>query len=305
MLNRWYSLLIALRPRQWIKNAALFIGLIFAQQLLLWPSFLRVGIGFIVFCVASSSIYLLNDMLDLEKDRQHPVKRHRPIASGRLPISWAITAMSLLLVLCCAFLGVIFFLPAKSHDMYVSFGGSNLLFTGIVVIYLLLMACYSIYLKHIVLIDVFVIASGFVLRILASAVVIPVVISPWLYLVTCFLSLFLALGKRRHEIVLLRGEAGNHRQILKEYSLPLLDQLIMITVTCTLVSYSIYTVETPTGNHHLITTIPFVLYGMFRYLYLIYMKMAGGGPEEVLLRDRPLLVTVVVCTILIIGVLYL
>ena len=257
------------------------------------------------FCVASSSIYLLNDMLDLEKDRQHPVKRNRPIASGRLPISWAITAMSLLLVLCCALLGVIFLLPAKSHAMYVSFGGSNLLFTGIVVSYLLLMACYSIYLKHVVIIDVFVIASGFVLRILASAVVIPVVISPWLYLVTCFLSLFLALGKRRHEIVLLQGEAGNHRQILKEYSLPLLDQLIMITVTCTLVSYSIYTVETPTGNHHLITTIPFVLYGMFRYLYLIYMKMAGGGPEEVLLRDRPLLVTVVVCTILIIGVLYL
>jgi 4-hydroxybenzoate polyprenyltransferase len=305
MLSRCYSLLVALRPRQWTKNAALFIGLVFAQQLLVWPSFLRVGIGFIAFCVASSSIYLLNDMLDLEKDRQHPVKRNRPIASGRLPVSWAITAMSLLLVLCCTFLGVIFFLPTKGHDMYLSFGGSNLLFTGIVVIYLLLMACYSIYLKHIVLIDVFVIASGFVLRILASAVVIPVVISPWLYLVTCFLSLFLALGKRRHEIMLLQGEAGNHRQILKEYSLPLLDQLIMITVTCTLVSYSIYTVETPTGNHRLITTIPFVLYGMFRYLYLIYMKMAGGGPEEVLLRDRPLLVTVVVCTILIIGVLYL
>jgi 4-hydroxybenzoate polyprenyltransferase len=302
---RFYALLVALRPRQWTKNGALFIGLIFAQQLLVWPSLLRVGIAFIAFCLASSSIYLLNDMLDLEGDRQHPVKRSRPIASGRLPISWAITAMSLLLLLCCAFLGSIFFLPAKSHDMYTSLGGSNLLFTGIVAVYLLLMACYSTYLKHVVLIDVFIIASGFVLRILASAVVIPVVISPWLYLVTCFLSLFLALGKRRHEIVLLEGQAGNHRQILKEYSLPLLDQLIMITATCMLVSYSIYTIETPTGNHRLIITIPFVLYGMFRYLYLIYMKMDGGGPEEVLLRDRPMLGTVVVCTIVIIGVLYI
>ena len=302
---RLYALLVALRPRQWTKNGALFIGLIFAVQLLVWSSLLRVGIGFIVFCLASSSIYLLNDMLDLEKDQQHPVKRNRPIASGRLPISWAIIAMSLALLLCSIFLGVLFFLPTKNHDMYASFGGSNLLFTGIVVFYLLLMACYSVYLKHIVLIDVFIIASGFVLRILASAVVIPVVISPWLYLVTCFLSLFLALGKRRHEMVLLEEEAGNHRQILKEYSLPLLDQLIMITVTCTLVSYSLYTIETPTGNHRLIITIPFVLYGMFRYLYLIYMKMDGGGPEEVLLRDRPMLGTVVVCAILIICVLYI
>lgn len=302
---RLSALLVALRPRQWTKNGALFIGLIFAVQLLVWPSFLRAALGFIVFCLASSSIYLLNDILDLEKDQQHPVKRHRPIASGRLPIFWAVSAMSLLLLLCCLFLGILFFLPAKSHDMYASFGGSNLLFTGIVTVYLLLMACYSVYLKHIVLIDVFIIASGFVLRIMASAVIIPVVISPWLYLVTCFLSLFLALGKRRHEMVLLQGEAGNHRQILKEYSLPLLDQLIMITVTCTLVSYSIYTLETPTGNHHLIITIPFVLYGMFRYLYLIHMKMEGGGPEEVLLRDRPMLATVVVCTILIICVLYI
>ena len=302
---RLYALFIALRPRQWTKNGALFIGLIFAQHLFVWASFVRVCSGFLAFCLASSSIYLLNDMLDMEKDRQHPVKRYRPIASGRLPISWAITAMSLLLLLCCTFLGIIFFLPAKSYDMYASFGGSNLLFTGIVVAYLLLMAFYSTHLKHIVIIDVFVIASGFVLRILGSAVVIPVIISPWLYLVTCFLSLFLALGKRRHEIVLLQGEAGNHRQILKEYSLPLLDQLIMITVTCTLVSYSIYTIETPTGNHHLIITIPFVLYGMFRYLYLVYQKMEGGGPEEVLLRDRPLLGTVVVCAILIICVLYI
>jgi 4-hydroxybenzoate polyprenyltransferase len=302
---RLSALLVALRPRQWTKNGALFIGLIFAVQLLVWSSFLRAVIGFSIFCLASSSIYLLNDMLDLEKDQQHPVKRNRPIASGRLPIPWAIVAMSLSLLLCCTLLGILCFVPAKSPDMYATFGDSNLLFAGIVIVYLLLMACYSIYLKHIVLIDVFIIASGFVLRILASAVVIPVVISPWLYLVTCFLSLFLALGKRRHEIVLLQGEAGNHRQILKEYSLPLLDQLIMITVTCTLVSYSLYTLETPTGNHHLIITIPFVLYGMFRYLYLIYMKMDGGSPEEVLLRDRPMLGTVVLCAILIICVLYI
>src|SRR5215472_16504637 len=174
---RLSALLVALRPRQWTKNGSLFVGLIFAVQLLVWPSFWRAAIGFLVFCLASSSIYLLNDMLDLERDQQHPVKRNRPIASGRLPISWAIITMSLLLLLCCLFLGILFFLPGKSHDIYASFGGSNLLFTGIVIVYLLLMACYSVCLKHIVLIDVFIIASGFVLRILASAVIIPVVIS--------------------------------------------------------------------------------------------------------------------------------
>ncbi len=159
-------------------------------------------------------------------------------------------------------------------------------------------------LKHIVLLDVFIIAGGFVLRILAGTVVIPVMISPWLYLVTILLSLFLALSKRRHELVLLQGDASNHRQILKDYSLPLLDQLITIVTAATIMAYSLYTFQGPTGNHRLMITIPLVLYGMFRYLYLMYMRMEGGSPEEVLLRDRHMLGTVVLCTIVIIIVLY-
>ena len=166
------------------------------------------------------------------------------------------------------------------------------------------MSLYSVRLKHIVLMDVFIIASGFVLRILAGAVVIPVMISPWLYLVTILLSLFLALSKRRHELVLLQDEASNHRQILKEYSLPLLDQLITIVIAATIMAYSLYTFQGPTGNHRLMITIPLVLYGTFRYLYLMHLRMEGGSPEEVLLRDRHILGTVVMCTVLIIIVLY-
>jgi 4-hydroxybenzoate polyprenyltransferase len=303
--GRVAALFKGMRPRQWTKNGSLFIGLLFAQQLFSPLSLLRAAFGFVVFCLASSCIYLLNDLLDLEKDRQHPVKRKRPLASGALPISWAIAGIGVLLALCAGLTLSIFLLPLPDNHLYQDLGGSNLLFAGTVIAYLLLMALYTTRLKHIVLIDVFVIAAGFVLRIVAGAVVIPVVISPWLYLVTCFLSLFLGLSKRRNEIVLLQDQAGSHRKILKEYSLPLLDQLIMIVVTCTLVAYSIYTIEGSTGNHRLIITIPFVLYGLFRYLYLVHIRMEGGSPEEVLLRDRHMLGTVMLCTISIITVLYL
>ena len=298
------ALLVAMRPRQWTKNLALFIGLVFAQQLFYETSCIRAIFAFIAFCFSSSFIYLFNDLLDLEKDRQHPLKRSRPLASGRLPVSWAIAGAGMLLLCTGALVLVMFSIPV-SHDIYASHGGANVLFALSVVAYLLLMVLYSMHLKHLVLIDVFTIAAGFVLRILAGTVVISVIISPWLYLVTCFLSLFLALSKRRHELKFLQKQASEHRQILKEYSLSLLDQMITIVVTCTLVSYSLYTVEGPTGNHRLTITIPFVLYGMFRYLYLVYVRMEGGSPEEVLLRDRPMLGTVMVCAILIIAVLYL
>ena len=210
-----------------------------------------------------------------------------------------------ILILGCAGLTLLIFsIPIKQTDIFASLGGANVLFALTVVSYLLLMVLYSVWLKHIVLLDVFIIASGFVLRILAGAVVIPVMISPWLYLVTILLSLFLALSKRRQELVLLQGEASNHRQILKEYSLPLLDQLITIVTAATIMAYSLYTFQGPTGNHRLMITIPLVLYGMFRYLYLMYIRMEGGSPEEVLLRDRHMLGTVVLCTVLIIIVLY-
>ena len=262
-------------------------------------------VAFAAFCLASSSIYLLNDLLDLENDRQHPVKRNRPLASGILPVSWAIVTMGILLLACAGLTVLIFYIPRDhQNDIFASLGGGSLLFALIVAAYFILMVLYNIWLKHVVLLDVFIIASGFVLRILAGAVVILVSISPWLYLVTILLSLFLALNKRRHELVLLQGEASNHRQILREYSVPLLDQMITIVTAATIMAYSLYTFEGPTGNHRLMLTIPLVLYGMFRYLYLVYMRMEGGSPEELLLRDRHMLGTVVLCTAIIILVLY-
>jgi len=293
-----------MRPRQWTKNLALFVGLVFAQQLFSLTSFERACVAFVIFCLASSSIYVFNDLLDLERDRQHPIKSKRPLASGALPISWAIATIGFLIVGCAGLTLFLFSLPIQQTDIFALLGGTNVLFALTVVAYLLLMMLYSVRLKHIVLLDVFIIAGGFVLRILAGAVVIPVMISPWLYLVTILLSLFLALSKRRHELVLLQGEASNHRQILKDYSLPLLDQLITIVTAATIMAYSLYTFQGPTGNHRLMITIPLVLYGIFRYLYLMYMRMEGGSPEEVLLRDRHMLGTVVLCTIVIIIVLY-
>jgi 4-hydroxybenzoate polyprenyltransferase len=294
----------SMRPRQWTKNLALFVGLVFAQQLFSLTSFERACVAFVIFCLASSSIYVFNDLLDLERDRRHPIKSRRPLASGALPISWAIVTIGFLILGCAGFTFFLFSIPIQQTDIFALLGGSNVLFALTVVAYLLLMILYSVRLKHIVLLDVFIIAGGFILRILAGAVVIPVMISPWLYLVTILLSLFLALSKRRHELVLLQGEASNHRQILRDYSLPLLDQLITIVNAATIMAYSLYTFQGPTGNHRLMITIPLVLYGLFRYLYLMYMRMEGGSPEEVLLRDRHMLGTVVLCTMVIIIVLY-
>jgi 4-hydroxybenzoate polyprenyltransferase len=302
--KRFSALLKAMRPRQWTKNLALFVGLVFAQKLFVLTSFERAALAFVAFCLASSVIYLLNDLIDLENDRQHPLKRLRPLASGRLPISWAVVAIGVLLCLGAATTSLLFSIPVQS-DMFAGLGGANLLFILTIATYLILMVLYSVRLKNVVLLDVFIIASGFVLRILAGTVVIPVNISPWLYLVTTLLSLFLALNKRRHELVLLQEDAGNHRKILQEYSLPMLDQMITIVTAATLMSYSLYTFEGPTGDHRLMITIPLVLYGMFRYLYLVYMRMEGGSPEEVLLRDRHMLGTVVLCITIVITVLYL
>lgn len=303
-VDRTLAILLAMRPKQWTKNLAIFVGIVFAQRLFTLSSFERACVAFVVFCLASSFIYIFNDLLDLENDRQHPVKCLRPLASGALPVSWAIAAMGILLLACAGLTTLIFTIPGGNPDIFASLGGSNTLFALTVASYLVLMVLYSVRLKHVVLLDVFIIASGFVLRILAGAVVIPVEISPWLYLVTILLSLFLALSKRRHELVLLQGQASSHRQILKEYSLPLLDQMITIVSASTLMAYSLYTFQGPTGNHRLMITIPLVLYGMFRYLYLVYMRMEGGSPEEVLLRDRHMLGAVSLCAVAIIIVLY-
>jgi 4-hydroxybenzoate polyprenyltransferase len=303
--GRMLALFWALRPRQWVKNLALFVGILFAQRLLSLPILERAVLAFVTFCLASSVIYLFNDLLDLENDRQHPVKSKRPLASGALPATWAVAAIGVLLLACAGLIALVFFIPIDGRDIFASYGGASVLFALTIVAYLLLMALYSLRLKHVVLLDVFIIASGFVLRILAGTVVLPVVISPWLYLVTILLSLFLALNKRRNELVLLEGQASSHRQILKEYSVPLLDQMITIVTAATLMAYSLYTFQSSTGNHHLMITIPLVLYAMFRYLYLVHMRMEGGSPEEVLLRDRHMLASVVLIVALIILVLYI
>ena len=303
---RLRALLTELRPRQWSKNLAIFVGLIFAQRLFALAALERALLAFVAFCLASSFIYLVNDLCDLDNDRRHPVKRHRPLASGALPIAYAFAAMIILLLGCAAITALLFILPiAARGDIFASAGGANLLFAFALISYLLLMILYSLRLKHIVLIDVFVIAGGFVLRILAGAVVIPVSISPWLYLVGIFLALFLALNKRRHELVLLQEQADQHRQILKEYSLPMLDQMITIVSAATVIAYGLYTFEGPTGNERLVVTLPLVLYGLFRYLYLVHIRKEGGSPEEALLRDRHILGTVVLCIAIIIVILYL
>ena len=303
--DEFYALLVAIRPRQWTKNVIVFIGVIFAQRLFNLLAFERAMLAFVAFCLASSSVYLLNDLHDLEHDRMHPIKRLRPLASGALPKGWAKFTIGILLIACAAVVALAFLLPLPSpNDVFAWLGGANILFALTLASYLVLMVLYTVRLKHVVLIDVFIIASGFVLRILAGAVVIPVAISPWLYCVACFLSLFLALSKRRHELLLLQEQASTHRQILKEYSIPMLDQMITIVAAGTVMSYSLYTFRGPAEHDRMSITIPFVLYGIFRYLYLMYMHMQGGSPEEVLLSDRHILATVMLCTICILIVLY-
>jgi 4-hydroxybenzoate polyprenyltransferase len=303
--SRFYALLLAMRPRQWTKNLALFVGLVFAQRLLNPLLFERAALAFVAFCLASSGIYLFNDLLDLENDRQHPKKKYRPLAAGTLPVSWAKMAIGFLWLACASLAILLFFIPTAETNLFNSLGGANVLFAATLAAYLILMILYGLRLKHMVLLDVFVIAAGFALRILAGAVAIPVSISPWLYIVTIMLSLFLAFGKRRNELVLMEDQAGNHRQILKEYNLPLLDQMITIVTAATIMAYSLYTFQASTGNHRLMVTIPLVLYGMFRYLYIVYVRKDGGSPEEVLLRDRHMLGTVVLCIATVIVVLYL
>jgi 4-hydroxybenzoate polyprenyltransferase len=270
-----------MRPKQWTKNAIIFAPLLFSQNFLKVPLVFEVCLAFAVFCALSGSVYIVNDLLDVEQDRKHPLKCKRPLASGLLKPRAAVfflTALLSGLTLCALTL-------------------FNWQFVGIAVAYLMLQICYSAWLKHIVIIDVFSIAAGFLLRVAAGAVAIEVTFSTWLFFCATLLALFLALSKRRHELVLLEDSAGEHRRILDEYSTGLLDQMISIVTTATLIVYILYTVSAETvakfGSDKLKYTIPFVLYGIFRYLYLVYQKNEGGSPEKALLNDMPILFTVV------------
>ncbi len=280
-----------MRPRQWTKNAIVLAALLFDGQILNIPALLRTILAAFLFCLISSSVYFVNDILDAESDRQHPVKRKRPIASGKLPIPTAIAAAIILLLI--AFPVAYWLSP---------------LFALISALYLIINLAYSNWLKHIPLIDVLIIASGFVLRVAAGAAVWHVErFSPWLYVVTTLLSLYLGFGKRRAELMLLNEDANSHRKVLDGYSIPFLDQLITIVSSTTIVAYSLYTFSAANlpANHSMMFTIPFVLYGIFRYLYLIQMKNYGGEPEEMLLTDRPLQVTIILWGLSVFVFLYL
>lgn len=266
------------RIKQWIKNIFLFAALVFDGQLFDIEAFSHTLAGFLIFCLLSSSVYTLNDVFDKEADKQHPVKSGRPIASGKIPLRTAV-----FIALLMSFLAFI-----AAYFLSLSF----LILSGV---YLLMNLLYSKWLKHIPILDVMIIATGFVLRVAAGVSLIKVDrFSPWLYVVTTLLSLFIGFGKRRAELVLLSKDANQHRIVFDGYSLQFLDQLITIVSSTTIISYSLYTFSAPNlpENHSMMLTIPFVLYGIFRYLYLIQIEQSGGAPEELVLKDKPLQLSV-------------
>ena len=285
------ALIKTMRPRQWPKNGFVFFAMIFDKQLFIPESFLRTVEGFFLFCLMSSAVYIFNDLADIEVDRQHPKKKHRPLASGELPLSVAMTT-ALVLVVIVIPLGYLLS-PA---------------FAGILALYFIINLLYSRWLKHVPILDVLIVSSGFVLRVAAGITLITVErFSPWLYVVTTLFSLYIGLGKRRAEMNLLAQGAASHRKVLDGYTIPLLDQYITIVSSTTIVAYSLYTFSAPNlpANHTMMLTIPFVVYGIFRYLQLIQMGHAAGSPDEVALKDRSLQITVLLWGLAVIGVFYL
>ena len=285
------ALLKSMRPRQWIKNVLIFTALVFDEKLLDSQALLVTVAGFVLFSLVSSTVYILNDITDLEADRSHPKKRNRPIASGELPISVARWSVFLLLA--------------------ITFPLAYLLSPGFFLIllsYWLLSLAYSKWLKHIVIIDVFVLASFYVIRVVAGLTLIEVArFSPWLYVVTTPLALYIGLGKRRAELALLSDDAFAHRRVLDGYTLPLLDQYITIVSATTIVAYSLYTFSAPNlpDNNAMMLTIPFAIYGILRYLYLVQTNQGGGAPEDELLTDRPLQITMILWGLVVLVILYL
>jgi len=285
------NLINALRPGQWTKNLLVFHGLLFGMLLFDPSAIARALAAFAIFCGLSGSVYLVNDILDRDSDRQHPVKAKRPIASGALSVHAA--TVSAIVIGAAAFAGS------------VALGWS---FALVAACYLGLQLLYSIVLKHIVIIDVLAVAIGFVLRAVAGAIAVSVASSHWLLVCTILLALFIALNKRRHEITLLAGSAASHRPILGEYSPYLLDQMIAVVTASTLIAYVFYTISPETqqkfGTDWLELTIPLPLYGIFRYLYLVHRREGGGDPSELLLTDRALLVCVALWVLAVAAIIY-
>jgi 4-hydroxybenzoate polyprenyltransferase len=286
------ALIKTMRPRQWPKNGFIFFALIFDKQLFVVESFWRTVAGFVLFCLISSAVYLFNDIADVEADRNHPEKKYRPIASGTLPIPVALVT-ALLLTAIAIPIGY-WLAPA---------------FALILTVYLANNFLYSRWLKHIPILDVLMVSSGFVLRVAAGVILIYPVerFSPWLYMLTILFSLYIGLGKRRAEMNLLADGATAHRKVFDGYTIPLLDQYITIVSGMTIVAYSLYTFSAPNlpENHSMMLTIPFVVYGIFRYLQLIQVGHTAGAPDEVALKDRPLQITVLLWGLAVIAIFYL
>lgn len=285
------AIIKTMRLKQYPKNGVLFAALVFDRQLLNLVSFERTFAGFVIFCLLSSAVYFINDILDIESDRQHPEKKFRPIASGALPISVAVVVAVILLAI--AFPAAWLLSPG---------------FAAICAIYFLMNLAYSKWLKHVPLLDVLIIAAGFVLRVAGGVMLIDVQrFSPWLYIVITLGALYIGFGKRRAELSLLVEKAASHRRVLDGYTLPLLDQLITVVSSTTIVAYSLYTFSAPNlpENHSMMLTIPFVIYGIFRYLYLIQVKNCGGAPEEMLFSDRPLQIVILLWGAAVLTIFYL
>jgi 4-hydroxybenzoate polyprenyltransferase len=290
------NLLKTMRPRQWIKNLLIYLPFVFTIRQYWKPFspemyryFAISTAAVLLFCLFSSVIYLVNDLVDMENDRNHPTKRFRPLASGALKRPQAIVAV------------VVFLIVAVPLAFLI-----DLRFGIVAIVYLVMMLLYSFVLKNIVIIDVFTLASGYVLRVVAGAFAIDVPASAWLYVCTMLLSLFIGFSKRRHELVLLEGNATTHRQILKEYNAEVLDEMIAVTTASFVMAYSLYTFSAPNlpPNHEMMLTIPFALYIIFRLLYLVHVKHEGGSPEELVLHDRPLFGSIILWAFAVLGIFY-
>jgi 4-hydroxybenzoate polyprenyltransferase len=285
------ALFKTMRPKQWTKNVLVFAALVFDRQLFHVEPFLRTFAAFILLCFASSTVYVINDIADIEQDRQHPTKKFRPLAAGLLSVHVA-RVFAAGLGICTLLAGFLL----------------SLEFGIILSIYIALNLLYSFWLKHIPIIDVLLLAAGYVLRVGVGVILIVVErFSPWLYVCTTLIALFILFGKRRAELALLAENANSHRRVLDGYSIKLLDQLIVIVSATTIMAYSLYTfsAENLPANHLMMLTIPFVLYGIFRYLYLIQIKDAGGAPDELILSDYPLMVTILLWGLLSVLIMYL
>lgn len=286
------GLLRTMRPKQWTKNVLfVFPALIFDSQLTNMTSLGRVVITCLLLILMSGTVYIINDLVDIEKDKQHPRKKNRPLPSGQLPV--AVAQFAAFVIPIVTLIGAYFF----DFGVFV-----------VLVIYLVIQIAYSFYLKHVVLVDVLTVTSGFVLRVIAGVVVIDALFSPWLLACSALLALFLAVGKRRQELITLGEQALHTRPIFKDYNLQLIDDMLRLVTTATFITYLLYTIETDTGTivryNAGLLSVPFVLYGLFRYLYIIHVQGEGGAPDEVLLTDRPLQLAIVGWGVTFLTILY-